>query len=166
MIKYLFHFSFYVSKVSAQNLSPIILNSGGGFAHNFEWSIGESASIANFKANNIYLNTGLLQPYDNVVNLIEAIDKDPFSSSIKLWPNPSEKLLNIKFNYAEVGNLSFQIMDAIGNVVLTHEVGIVYSNYEKSISIETLPSAPYFLKVNFKPIYQIVKSKVYKIIKL
>ena len=166
MIKYLFLFSFAVTKAGAQILSPITVNSGGGFTHNFEWSIAESASIVHFNANNISLNTGLLQPYDNISKLIETIDKDPFFSSIKLWPNPTEKLLNIKIDYTEVGNFSFQIMDVIGNVVLTHDVGVVYSNYEKSVSIEKLPSAPYFLKINFKPINQIAKSKVYKIIKL
>ena len=166
MIKYLFVFFVSITKLGAQNLSPITMNSGGGFANNFEWSIAESVSIANFNVPGYLLNTGVLQPTDNVLKFTGTIEKDPFLNNIQLWPNPTVKLLNIKLNYAEIGDLSFQLIDVIGGVLLTQEVGTIYTTYEKSISIESLPAASYFLKVFFKPINQIAKTKVYKIIKL
>jgi hypothetical protein len=38
----------------AQSITPSTINNGGGFSTTLEWSIGESASIANLLALPIY----------------------------------------------------------------------------------------------------------------
>ena len=45
-----------------QSITPSTINNGGGFSTTLEWSIGESASIANFTSATHLLNTGVLQP--------------------------------------------------------------------------------------------------------
>jgi len=161
---YFLSFIFLFNKSSAQNITPSILNNGGGLAANLEWSMNESVSIASFNASSYFLNTGVLQPTLN--NIIYDNENVSLQSIITVGPNPTSNLLNIKLKYLEIGNLSLQLLNVKGDIILTEEAGILYTSYEKSISMEQFPSAPYFIKIYFKPLNQIAKMVVYKIIKL
>jgi hypothetical protein len=155
---------FFLTKISAQNITPLVLNNGGGVATNLEWSMNESVSISGFNAASLFLYTGFLQPTENIFKYIN--ENTSMLNKITVGPNPTSNLLNIKLKYLEIGDLSIQLVNVKGDIILTEEAGTLYTNYEKSISIEQFPSAPYFLKIYFKPLNQIAKIVVYKIIKL
>jgi len=155
---------FLFNKSSAQNITPSILNNGGGGGANLEWSMNESVSIASFNASSYFLNTGVLQP---TVNIFKYNNENAsMLNKITVGPNPTSNLINIKLKYEEIGNLSFQLINVKGEILLTEEAGTLYTSYEKNISMEQFPSAPYFIKIYFKPLNQIAKMVVYKIIKL
>ena len=131
-----------------------------------DWSISESLSIASFIAPGYSLNTGVLQPNTNVVTSINEYGPSVFGSQITIGPNPTTNSLHIKTRFAEVGRLSIQLMDAKSAIVLTQDVGTIFSSYEKAISLEDYPSGVFYLKVYFKSIVGNIKTGIYKVIKL
>ena len=128
--------------------------------------MGESVSIANFLTSGYSLNTGVLQPNTSIVTAINEYGPAVFGNQITIGPNPTTNLLHIKARFNELGNLSFQLLDAKSAIVFTQEAGAIFSSYEKDILMENYPSGVFYMKVYFKPITGIAKTGIYKIIKL
>ena len=150
----------------SQTITPYAINNGGGYSSTMEWSMGESVSIANFIASGYSLNTGVLQPMTSIVTAINEYGPAVFGSQITIGPNPISNLLHIKARFNELGNLSFQLIDAKSTIVFTQEVGTIFSSYDKDILMENYPSGIFYMKVYFKPSKGIAKTGIYKIIKL
>ena len=149
-----------------QSITPQTLNNGGGSSSFLEWSFTESVSVASFIASAFSLNTGILQPNTNVVTSINEYGPAVFGSQITIGPNPTMSLLHFKARFAEVGRLSIQLMDAKSAIVLTQDIGTIFSSYEKNISLEDYPSGVFYLKVYFKSIVGNIKTGIYKVIKI
>ena len=149
-----------------QSITPLTFNNGGGSSSFLEWSITESVSVASFIAPGFSLNSGVLQPNTNVVTSINEYGPSVFGSQITIGPNPTLSLLHFKARFTEVGRLSIQLMDAKSAIVLTQDVGTIFSSYEKAISLEDYPSGVFYLKVYFKSIVGSIKTGIYKVIKL
>ncbi len=149
-----------------QSITPQTLNNGGGSSSFLEWSFTESVSVASFIVPGFSLNTGILQPNTNVVTSINEYGPAVFGSQITIGPNPTLSLLHFKARFAEVGRLSIQLMDAKSAIVLTQDIGTIFSSYEKNISLEDYPSGVFYLKVYFKSIVGNIKTGIYKVIKL
>jgi hypothetical protein len=155
-----------VNKLYSQTITPYAMNNGGGYSSSMEWSMGESVSIANFLTTGYSLNTGVLQPMTSIVTAINEYGPAVFGNQITIGPNPTSNLLHIKARFNQVGNLSFQLIDAKSTIVLTQEAGTIFSSYEKDIFMENYPSGVFYMKVYFKPSTGIAKTGIYKIIKL
>ena len=149
-----------------QSITPLTFNNGGGSSSSLEWSLTESVSVASFIAPGFSFNTGVLQPNTNVVTSINEYGPAVFGSQITIGPNPTLSLLHFKARFAEVGRLSIQLMDAKSAIVLTQDMGTIFSSYEKAISLEDYPSGVFYLKVYFKSIVGNIKTGIYKVIKL
>ena len=150
----------------SQSITPLTFNNGGGSSSFLEWSITESVSVASFIAPGFSLNTGVLQPNTNVVTSINEYGPTVFGSQITIGPNPTLSLLHFKARFTEVGRLSIQLMDAKSAIVLTQDIGTIFSSYEKNISLEDYPSGVFYLKVYFKSFVGNTKTGIYKVIKL
>ena len=155
-----------VNILHCQTITPYAINNGGGYSSTMEWSMGESVSIANFIASGYSLNTGVLQPMTSIVTAINEYGPAVFGNQITIGPNPTSNLLHIKARFNQVGNLSFQLIDAKSTIVFTQEAGTIFSSYEKDIFMENYPSGVFYMKVYFKPSTGIAKTGIYKIIKL
>lgn len=164
--KFLFFLLLVAFKVRSQTMTPNTINNGGGYSNTMEWSMGESVSIANFIASGYSLNTGVLQPMTSIVKAINEYGPVVFGTQITIGPNPTTNLLHIKARFNELGNLSFQLLDAKSTIVFTQEAGTIFSSYEKDILMENYPSGVFYMKVYFKPSNGIAKTGIYKIIKL
>ena len=152
--------------ICAQSITPYTFNNGGGSASSIEWSIGESVSIANFTTPNYLLNTGLLQPLSNVVTSINEYGPVVYGHQITISPNPTTDLVHFKGQFNRMGRLSFQVIDSKSSILLTHEAGTNIINYEKDIFMDNYPSGIFYIKVIFKPTNGIIKTGVFKIVKL
>jgi hypothetical protein len=152
--------------ISAQSITPYTFNNGGGSASSIEWSIGESVSIANFTTPNFLLNTGLLQPLTNVVTSINDYGPVVYGHQIAISPNPTTDLVHLKGQFNQMGRLSFQVIDSKSSVLLTHEAGTNIISYEKDIFMDHYPSGIFYIKVIFKPTNGIIKTGIFKIVKL
>ena len=164
--KFLFFLLLVAFKVRSQTMTPNTINNGGGYSSTMEWSMGESVSIANFLTSGYSLNTGVLQPNTSIVTAINEYGPAVFGNQITIGPNPTTNLLHIKARFNELGNLSFQLLDAKSAIVFTQEAGAIFSSYEKDILMENYPSGVFYMKVFFKPNNGNAKSGIYKIIKL
>lgn len=167
-ICYFFIFSSFcfTTKLYSQSITPYTFNNGGGSASSIEWSIGESVSIANFTTSNYLLNTGLLQPLTNVVTSINEYGPVVYGHQITISPNPTINLVHLKGQFNQMGRLSFQVIDSKSSILLTHEAGTNIISYEKDIFMDRYPSGIFYIKVIFKPNYGIIKTGVFKIVKL
>lgn len=152
--------------ICAQSITPYTFNNGGGSASSIEWSIGESVSIANFTTPNYFLNTGLLQPLTNIVTSINEYGPVVYGHQITISPNPTTDLVHLKGQFNQIGRLSFQVIDSKSSVLLTHEAGTNIISYEKDIFMHNYPSGIFYIKVIFKPLYGVIKTGVFKIVKL
>jgi len=149
-----------------QNFITHTINNSGGYSNNLEWSLGESTSIKYFIASGYTLNTGVLQPTTNLVTSIIETGPIAFGTQITIGPNPTFNLLHIKANFKQVGNLSFQLIDAKSSILFFENAGMTFSTYNKDIIMENYPSGIFYIKVFFKPNNGITKTGIYKIIKL
>jgi len=156
---------FTINSFGQNNITHTINNSGG-YSNNFEWSFGESTSIKYFISSGYSLNTGVLQPITNLVTGIFENGLLVFGTQITIGPNPTSNLLHIKANFNQVGNLSFQLIDAKSSIVISEDAGKIFNTYNKNIAMENYPSGIFYIKILFKPNNGITKTGIYKIIKL
>jgi hypothetical protein len=156
----------FILPAKAQSITPHILNNGGGYSANMEWSIGEGVSIAPFIAGGLSLNTGVLQPMTSIITGINEYGPSVFGNQISVGPNPVSSLLHFKARLAQVGNLSIQLLDAKSAIVYTQEAGIIYRSYDKDIQMQGYPDGVFYVRVYFKPNNGAAKTGVYKIIKI
>lgn len=155
-----------LQNLNSQSITPYTLSNGGGSSTNMEWSIGESVSIAHFVTAGYSLNTGVLQPMSSLVTAINEYGPAVFGNQITMGPNPTSNLLHIKAKFNQVGNLSFQFLDAKSAQIFKQDAGTIFSSYEKDILLESYPSGVFYMKVNFQPISGSPRTGIYKIIKL
>ena len=102
----------------------------------------------------------------SVVTAINEYGPFVYGSQITIAPNPTTNLVHFKGQFMQSGKLSIQVMDAKSSVLLTHEAGIIITNYEKDIFMDSYASGIFYIKVFFKPINGLAKTGIYKIIKL
>ncbi len=165
LIILLFIFTGFANSYS-QSITPFTLNNGGGTVANLDWNMGESVSIVSFSTPNYLLNTGVLQPLTTVVTVINEYGPAVFGNQITVGPNPTTYLVHFKGNFTQSGKLSIQVIDAKSSVIITHDVGTIFSCYEKDILFDKYPSGIFYVKVYFKPTNGFSKTGIYKIIKI
>jgi len=158
-------FSYTLAK--AQMPMPHIINVGGGNTSNLDWSIGEQSSITVYiSTNGLSLNTGFLQPNNHLVTAIDDLKFFTFTDEVSIGPNPTSNLLHVKALFKELGNWSIQLLDAKSTILFTQEINQPITHYETDFFLEKFHAGIYYLKINFKPKMGILKSRIYKIVKL
>jgi len=150
----------------AQSITPSTINNGGGFSTTLEWSIGESASIANFTSATHLLNTGVLQPI-TIENKGNTGNSSDLGIVVTIGPNPTNDLVHLKLKFKELGHLLLQLTDAKSALVFSKEVEITTNNsYENDLRMEQYAAGVYFLRVYFKSTSGNEKKAIYKIVKI
>ncbi|MEZ5047350.1 MAG: T9SS type A sorting domain-containing protein [Chitinophagaceae bacterium] len=113
----------------------------------FDYSIGEMAIISTEHQTNLIVTQGLLQPYDagqdasthpnsNALNILDYI---------KVFPNPTQSIVNIESNESEEGTYHFQIIDAMGKVVYQHEQAFIPGVVKHQIDLSSYAQGNYYL---------------------
>jgi len=152
--------------VFGQSITPSTINNGGGFSTTLEWSIGESASIANFTSATHLLNTGVLQPI-TIENKGNNGNSSDLGIVVTIGPNPTNDLVHLKLKFKELGHLLLQLTDAKSALVFSKEVEITNNNsYENDLRMEQYAAGVYFLRVYFKSTSGNEKKAIYKIVKI
>lgn len=91
-------------------------------------------------------------------------NKNTFSTSMKLYPNPTSNDVNVWFNTATEGDFKLTVMDVSGRVVLQYNAGKLMEG-EQIVPLNTssLTSGIYFVNVNgsndFNSVSKLVISK-------
>ena len=83
-------------------------------------------------------------------------------TSVSLYPNPVQSVATVSFNAAENAEVSYQVFDLAGRMVMSQRIGRVAEGaHEFSISTENLSTGSYILRLNQGGTSSCVKFLVY-----
>lgn len=140
--------------VSMSSFSQNTLNVTGNSAQingmTFEYSIGEMTIISTDKVSNLIVTQGLLQPYSLGSEATEETTSNHFSdltNQIKVYPNPTENILNVETFESIEGDFSYQLFDAAGKVVLSNSGTQKLGDNKFSLSLQAFASGNYYLMI-------------------
>jgi hypothetical protein len=173
MHKGIFCFLFFVfaSNLNSQSITPFTVNIAGFTAQKSGYSItvstGEAISITNFTSpNGASLNSGFLQNNPPIVTSINDVLSVIGNDEIMITPNPTKTTTNLYAKFNKPGNLQYQILD-VASKQLFRSPSANYLNAKQTIvDLTPYPAGVYYIQVLFKPTTGIMKSGIYKIIKL
>ncbi len=138
--------------LKAQQLTPTVIASTGGFSSNangsISYTVGEMTMVQTFSANGNILTQGFQQPNDNVTGLID-LTKDEFGSFV-VYPNPAVDNLWYGFQFPEEGKADIVLYDAIGQKISD----VMHTSYNNGKIVEQLnvsayAAGLYILTINF-----------------
>tara|TARA_B100000809_G_scaffold33013_1_gene28813 strand:- start:652 stop:1134 length:483 start_codon:yes stop_codon:yes gene_type:complete len=84
---------------------------------------------------------GVQQPYE--ISIITGINATSINLEMNVFPNPTTNYITLKIENEEVESLTYQLIDLKGKLIEDKKI----IEIQTSISMETLPKAIYFLKV-------------------
>ncbi|MFM1820568.1 MAG: Secretion system C-terminal sorting domain [Bacteroidota bacterium] len=132
---------------SAQSISPTTINVGGAASKSFDYSIGESASIAYFQTTNqLSLSSGFIQSY---TPLVTGIVNRVFEAGEEfvLSPNPATEYVRLKSALSKPGFFEFHLIDQQGRILDTYPATYFINYLEKEINISHLQGGTYFIRL-------------------
>ena len=135
-----------------------VLTSGGdatGSGGSVSYSVGQIVYTTNTGTNGSVAQ-GVQQPFE--ISTVTAIaEAKGIILNCSAYPNPATNFLTLKIENYKIENLSYQIYDISGKLLLNNKI----NDTETSIPMESMSSANYFLKV----IQSDKEVKTFKIIK-
>jgi Secretion system C-terminal sorting domain len=130
----------FASALSAQNNT---VGSGGdaiGAGGTVAYSIGQTDYITNTGSGGT-VSQGVQQTY---TVLSVGVDAYPaISLNFEVFPNPVSNQLTLALGGFDLENLSYQIIDAAGKLVITQKI----TSNQSKVDMQYLANAIYFLKV-------------------
>ena len=143
------------------NPSPSVLAAAGGFEVGqnitLEWTLGETfVESVTTRAN--WFTEGFHQP------LLSASPLSPSAArgyEIKIYPNPTEELLNIFIKTPEEEKLKLTLVDVTGKTIYTQWLPL--STPELQLNLKNIPEGMYMLSLISPKGYRINSYKVIKL---
>lgn len=120
------------------------LSSGGnvsGSGGNVSYSIGQTVYTV-LSGTNGSVTQGVQQPYE--ISVVLGVENTHIELEISAYPNPTSGDLTLQLGNADVSLLQFQLFDLNGKLIHSQKI----ANSTERVSMNDLPNAVYFLKVN------------------
>ena len=155
----------------SQSVTPQILNSTGGTNfftfYRFEWSFGEVMAIETMgPASNLIVTNGVLQPGTNspaTVNNTSVWDRD----EIKIFPNPTQNVLEIDFFSKQQGKITMNLIDESGKFIGNRQFDYTGTGRIEKWDLSRYPSGAYFLNILLTPTgNSVAKKGAFKVLKI
>ena len=147
---------------SAQSISPITINVGGGVSKSLDYSIGESTSIAYFQSTNqISLSSGFIQSFTPLITgIVNRVFEE--GEEFVLFPNPSTNFVRIKGALSKPGFVEFHLIDQQGRILDTYPTTYYINYLEKEINISHLQGGTYFIRLIYSSSDDLKQSLSFK----
>lgn len=147
---------------SAQSISPITNNVGGGVSKSLDYSIGESASIAYFQSTNqISLSSGFIQSFTPLVTgIVNRVFEE--GEEFGLFPNPATNFVRLKGALSKPGFVEFHLIDQQGLILDTYPTTYYINYLEKEINISHLQGGTYFIRLIYSSSDDLKQSLSFK----
>lgn len=133
------------NSAKGQSIGPSAINCAGGEGtiggNQFEWSLGE---IAYVPTSSLIVTQGVLQPKIKTATVVSTA----LSNNIRVFPNPSNSIVNIELTASRDGKLDYRLMDVAGRVVMTKTAEVKAGTSIQQFNISHLASASYLLHVS------------------
>lgn len=154
-MKYSYHFLSLLllstGGVSAQQLSPFVISSSGGFYSNasgaLSFTTGEFSAVETFSSPTGILTQGFQQAFDIGTYITEHPDP---SFSFGLYPNPTTRYFNLVTETEKIGTLVVDIMDVFGRVILQKEIQQQYLVNVEPFDLTHAAAGMYVLAITFQ----------------
>ncbi|HEY8657764.1 MAG TPA: T9SS type A sorting domain-containing protein [Hanamia sp.] len=158
-----------------------VINVSGGSSKNIgytlEWSIGELTLINEMDAadSSYILTNGFIQPTGGLVQpplrptLLSFKRNELTSANIRIFPNPTQDILQIDFSQNTAEKISVQLSDGLGHIVYTNVISSYGSGLTEKINMKGFTNGIYILyikKLNPVSGQYDLEAGSYKIIKL
>jgi hypothetical protein len=131
----------------------------------FDYSIGEMSLITTEKNTNLIVTQGFLQPniLPNGVQTPPSNMPIALSDLIKVYPNPTENILNVESIESVDAEISYQLFDATGKVVLSEKASWKAGNNKVSLDLKNFAAGSYYLMIRKPNTNGIPENFSYKI---
>ncbi len=116
----------------------------------FDYSIGEMVLVSTEKTSQFIITQGLLQPQTNkpTESTGSAGHLDPWSESIRVYPNPSDNLVFVDWTATNAARISYRLYDAAGKVVLSNALEQTIGSNKISLELQALSAGTYYLMLD------------------
>jgi Secretion system C-terminal sorting domain len=114
----------------------------------YEWSVGEMALVSTFTQSGMMVSQGVLQTDDQSTGITDA---SKLNDLIHVFPNPSNSLLNLQYNFEKAGALAYSLMDVTGRTILRNSVNVMPGQNTQTFSVESIANGHYMLNVYYQP---------------
>lgn len=156
-----------VNTIRAQSIAPSIINAAGGSAtlagNKYDWSVGEMTMVSTLTGSGVIVTQGILQPFHYVPT---SVSDPSFADDLQVFPNPAISALNIRYNSAGKGTLSYSLYDMRGSQV---RWGVNYLKQGATtceIYIDPISCGSYVLEITLTDENNAIKKASYKIEKV
>ncbi len=86
---------------------------------------------------------------DNVNVLgVSSLDELDANESFDVYPNPVSDVLNLDMNITETANVSVRVLNILGELVMTEQLGSVYGRQIEQLNVADLQAGSYLLHIN------------------
>lgn len=135
---------FLVTNIYAQSLTPDVYSTSGDYYQgsnaSISWTLGEVV-IETFSSSTSILTQGFQQPSYVITSLKENPE---FKYDIKVYPNPSSDILNIKVMTTDLSELNIVLYDLNGKKLLEQKV----MGQETQLNLFQYTEGTYILKLS------------------
>jgi hypothetical protein len=138
----------FISTANAQTTINAASNTAVINGATFDYSIGEMTLITTERNNNLLVTQGYLQPQSPTSNHDGQVVQSTFgelSDQLKVYPNPTDNLLFIESNVDIADQVTFQLLDATGRVVLRKNEEQAIGSNKYSLNLSALAAGSYYL---------------------
>jgi len=154
---------FQTAWLSAQQLTPSVLSSSGGFYSNdagmLSFTTGEMVSIETYVSPAAILTQGFQQPWD----LGTGVHDNSFNPyTLGVYPNPTNGNFNIVIKSAHDHPVSVRVMDVMGHEVLRNEFYHQSNIHVQPIDLSFAPPGTYLVYMHVQENVFVEKLQVIK----
>lgn len=168
----LFVFSLLAKASLSQTFATSTINAGGNTAqisnYQFDWSIGEGASIADFGNDNFLITTGVLQSsYFKTINF-DSFRLEWSADEVSIYPIPTRNNLTVALKTEVKGLATYQLSNLSGHVLETRTISYQNLGHSEQFNLSSLAPGVYYLEIAIRASSTTYQSRkgTFKIIKL
>ena len=86
---------------------------------------------------------------DNIsIQGVSSLDELDTNESFDVYPNPVSDVLNLDMNITETANVSVRVLNVLGELVMTEQLGSVYGRQIEQLNVADLQAGSYLLHIN------------------
>ncbi len=161
----------FYNNLRAQSIYPSTINITGQYGnqgnYQFEFSLGESASIVTQSAGTFVVTSGVLQSFTSFASVYNAFPSF-LPDEIKIYPNPFRDILEINLLHTNSGKLKIEIFDIQGKKIkesIYYHFGV---GRTEKWDMSKFSQGTYIVSISQLDVFgqSVVKKGVFKVLKI
>ena len=127
-----------------------------------DWDFGDGNSATGVTASHTYVNggsytitctvtdtvCGTIDTVTETVMMTIGIDENALTSSLQVFPNPSEGVFNVSFELDVLKDVQLEVIDQLGRTLYSHDFNTTMSVRNHKIDLSDQAKGLYFIRIN------------------